>query len=159
MLLVGAAAFFLLILQFRHRRRYQNEDSDEALAEKAQAEQSVKDEERGDMCSFWFVSADFVRGYTGGATLPRFQELRDEAGALIRVPVPFMDAFLGKFNEKGEYCVVSHRWMEPGEPDADGTQFRVIREHLLSHPKIKYLWFDFWCVGVMQQAGDLHGEG
>ena len=76
-------------------------------------------------------------------------ELREEVtenGALVHVQIPFQDAFNGSFNAKGEFCIVSHRWMELGVPDADGVQFRAIQAHLRAHPHIKFVWYDFWCM-------------
>ena len=153
LVLCGSAwfgAFILLSFQFRHRRKYQNEDSAEALEEKTKAEQRIAEEKRDNMCSFWFISAEFIMRYAGDSvTLPRFQELREEVtenGALVHVQIPFQDAFNGSFNAKGEFCIVSHRWMELGVPDADGVQFRAIQAHLRAHPHIKFVWYDFWCM-------------
>ena len=47
---------------------------------------------------------------------------------------------------QNEFCIVSHRWFDPSEPDQDGTQFRTIQEYLRSRPTVKYVWFDFWCM-------------
>ena len=36
---------------------------------------------------------------------------------------------------------VSHRWEEPGNPDATGVQLKAIREHLHHHQHIEHVWF------------------
>ena len=41
---------------------------------------------------------------------------------------------------------ISHRWETPNTPDTKGVQQRAIQRHLRSHPEIKFVWYDFWCV-------------
>ena len=47
-----------------------------------------------------------------------------------------------------EYGSVSHRWEMSEEPDPNGVQTNTIRDFLLSEKgaRIKYLWFDYWCM-------------
>ena len=54
----------------------------------------------------------------------------------------------------GEVCTVSHRWMEPHDPDADGTQLAAIKAHLDAHPNIKYVWYDAWCLPQGDRTAD-----
>ena len=71
-------SLILLIFQLSHRRRYNNEESPEAIKEGEQATERIygKDgEAEREACSFWFLSANFVKSYSG-VRLPRFQELR-----------------------------------------------------------------------------------
>ena len=39
-------------------------------------------------------------------------------------------------------------WMDPIEPDEDGTQTDAIRAYLEEHPAVQLVWFDFWCVSL-----------
>ena len=59
---------------------------------------------------------------------------------------------------KGEICTVSHRWMARHEPDADGTQLKVVKAHVRAHrASIKLVWYDAWCLpqGVRTPAEEL----
>jgi hypothetical protein len=38
---------------------------------------------------------------------------------------------------------VSHRWEEFGRPDVNGVQLQAIQEYLITHPEIKWVWFDY----------------
>jgi hypothetical protein len=39
--------------------------------------------------------------------------------------------------------VVSQRWEEPYQPDADGEQLKAIKAYLEAHPDIEWVWFDY----------------
>lgn len=112
--------------------------------EAAPAEAAVEAERQDAVCNFWFVDAEFVKSSLL-ITLPRFQALQAIEGALHPVPINFYSA-LAQTMAQDEFCIVSHRWFDPLEPDQDGTQFRAIREYLRSRPTVKYVWFDFWCM-------------
>ena len=112
--------------------------------EAAPAEAAVEEERQAAVCNFWFVDADFVKSSLL-ITLPRFQALQAIEGALHSVPITF-DSALAQKMAQDEFCIVSHRWFDPVEPDQDGTQFHAIQEYLRSRPAVKYVWFDFWCM-------------
>jgi len=79
--------------------------------------------------------------------LPRMQSLR-KAGALTKLAIKLSDAICGIGT--GEVLFISHRWENPSSPDTAGKQFEAIREHLHSHPEIKYVWYDFWSMPQRQ---------
>ena len=108
------------------------------------AEAAVEEERQAAACTFWFVDADFVKSSLL-TTLPKFQALQAIQGALHSVTIKF-DSALAQEMAQNEFCIVSHRWFDPSEPDQDGTQFRTIQEYLRSRPTVKYVWFDFWCM-------------
>ena len=41
---------------------------------------------------------------------------------------------------------VSHRWETAEAADPSGAQFKAIREHLLEHPEVEYVWYDSACL-------------
>ena len=95
-------------------------------------------------CRFFFVDTDRLLKYEG-KTLPHHQQLlRAHPGMLVERAVRFEEACSGKLIE--EACTVSHRWMSAHEPDEDGTQLTAIKAHLKANPKIKWLWYDAWCL-------------
>ena len=42
--------------------------------------------------------------------------------------------------------MISHRWGAPEHPDPQGVQMRALKEYLLSHPKVRWVWYDFSCM-------------
>ena len=106
--------------------------------------------------------------------LPRFQELStwEAGGWLHAVKVTALDVFLkneaiGRRVADGvpvtwhEVLTVSHCWEQPEEPDPTGAQLRHILKHLTeqdrrSGPKIKYVWFDYWCARHHHQTSLSH---
>ena len=110
-------------------------------AEAAPARQRVAlEDERGE-CSFYFVSADYLRGATND--LPVFQRLRREMPAALSKRAI---SELAAFSHEGmrSYCVVSHRWLAKDAPDSDGSQFRAVWQHVRDHEELEWVWFDFW---------------
>ena len=101
---------------------------------------------------FWFLPADkIVKGKE--RTLPNMQELRNR-GWLVQRDITFPDACQGMFAR--DHLAISHRWETSAEPDVEGTQLQEIRRYLKSHPNIKWVWFDFWCMpqGQNRSAAD-----
>lgn len=92
-------------------------------------------------CRFWFVSAEWLRT-SDDVSLPAFQELRERSGVLSQRTIQRSRAFRGEYT--GRYLAVSHRWMSPSEPDADGAQLAAVREHVREHPEIEWVWYDYW---------------
>ena len=41
------------------------------------------------------------------------------------------------------YVAVSHRWETPHAPDSSGEQYAALQTYLASHPKVKWVWYDF----------------
>lgn len=95
---------------------------------------AVQREEEAKMCSFWFVDAELIRTSTL-TTLPVFQELAKQDGALRKLPITRYSAYHGDY--VGEYCAVSHRWLNADMPDTEGTQIRAVQTFLREHPEIK----------------------
>lgn len=43
-----------------------------------------------------------------------------------------------------ECVAVSHRWLEPMNPDPRGEQLQALKTFLVANPSVKYVWLD-WC--------------
>ena len=76
--------------------------------------------------------------------LQRMQEMRDSK-LLVKVLIDLNDAFLGKGLIES-VLFVSHRWEDPATPDETGAQLAALKAHLLAHPEIQYIWFDYSCM-------------
>jgi hypothetical protein len=115
-------------------------------------------------CTFYFVRASYV-AKTTAQTLPTFQQLRDTTeDVLVPVHVKRSDVLRGEFAD-GRYCAVSHRWLNPQDPDrpegssADvGEQLRKLQEHLSENPQIEWVWFDFSCMPQGQRTSPEDAE-
>ena len=98
---------------------------------------------------FVFVLADAILSWPG-KTMPTFRELhRSHPHVLVRKTVTLSAVLTGELIE--EYSTVSHRWMSPQRPDADGSphegaQLMAVQELLRANPRIKFVWFDDWCM-------------
>ena len=92
-------------------------------------------------CDFYFLDAETIRT-TATDILPRMQDAPAEW--LVQKQVTFAQACFGAY--KSEYLVVGHRWEERSNPDPDGVQIRALKEHLVSHPHIRWVWYDFACM-------------
>ena len=124
----------------------------EAEAEKVR--ERCKKEDDKHACSFWFVRRESVLNFVAQPderSLPSFQELQKRGGFLVEKTITRDGAF--RASPKDEGCLaVSHRWFNPAQPDEDGLQLRKIKEHLVKHEELKFVWFDYWC---MPQDGGL----
>lgn len=97
-----------------------------------------------DECSFNMILADKIRECTD-LRLPSLQDLRRERPDwVVAHTITRQAACDGSLVQ--EYCVISHRWETPTEPDTHGAQLKAIRAFLRAHPRIKYLWIDFSCM-------------
>ena len=106
-------------------------------------------------CSFWCLHGDWVRKYPG-KKLPFFQELRNKhPEALIQVTISYAQVVTGALVE--DFLAVSHRWMEPNDPDPDGEQLKAIKAFLNSESgkQIKRVWIDSACMPQDQPEGCL----
>jgi len=95
-------------------------------------------------CNFWFVDAEKLRADDDPTPLPPFKEMRRRPGWLTLHTFEFADAIAHKYAD--EYCVVSHRWDQPGLPDSDGSQLAELRAFLRERPSLRWVWFDYWCM-------------
>ena len=93
-------------------------------------------------CRFWMIRADFLRTFSG-KNLPFFQELRAKhPSAFVEVTISYEEVVRGTLVEK--ILSVSHRWMEPTQPDPDGEQLKAIKAFLVSSKgkRIEHVWID-----------------
>ena len=99
-------------------------------------------------CTFFMLSADFVRQFPG-KSLPFFQEIRDHFVTdepLVEVALAYADVVKGTHIETT--LAVSHRWMQPDDPDPDGEQLKALKSFLNSPAgeKIERVWIDSACM-------------
>jgi hypothetical protein len=100
-------------------------------------------------CRFFFVDAERLKAFEG-KTMPHYQELlRSHPGLLVPRVITFAEACAGTLTD---ILTVSHRWMAPHDPDADGTQLRATQAHLKAHPETKWVWYDAWCMPQGQRT-------
>ena len=93
-------------------------------------------------CRFWMIKADFLRTFSG-TNLPFFQELRAKhPSAFVEVTISYEEVVRGTHVEK--ILSISHRWMEPTQPDPDGEQLKAIKAFLVSSAgkRIELVWID-----------------
>lgn len=142
-------AFVCLVLQFRHRKRYALEETPEAKEALYQVQLRIDDELERGVCRFWFLKADYVRNCKD-STLPRFQDLKPGTpdSPLEPVDIRRRDALTQSASLANKFCVVSHRWLDPLEPDKGGVQFRTLKAHLNEpmNAGVEYVWYDFSCM-------------
>jgi hypothetical protein len=92
---------------------------------------------------FYFLTRAAVLDLTA-TQLQRMQEMRDSK-LLVKVLIDLNDAFQGKGLIES-VLFVSHRWEDPATPDETGAQLAAIKAHLLAHPEIQFVWFDYSCM-------------
>ena len=71
------------------------------------------------------------------------QEIRQKhAEALVEVTLSYADVVAGVHVD--EIGSVSHRWLDPDEPDPDGAQLKAIKSFLAKPEaqKLKLIWID-----------------
>jgi hypothetical protein len=91
--------------------------------------------------TFYFATREMIL-QSAADTMPKHQDCRESW--LLKKKITMQEACQLLFKE--EYVAVSHRWEEKGKPDPSGQQFEKVREYLVAHPKIKYIWFDYTCM-------------
>ena len=93
---------------------------------------------------FNFVSAEAIIAWDG-TSMPSYRELRSSHPDMVTRKTVTLSAVLsGELQQ--EYGVVSHRWVEQSMPDRDGTQLTALQGVLRSNPRLKWVWFDDWCM-------------
>ena len=105
------------------------------------------------------LDADFVKRSFRGTTLPFYQEIREKhPDAIARVTLDYTVVVNGTHSEK--MMSVSHRWMQPDEPDPDGEQFKAIKSFLNSPAgkKIELIWLDSACMPQDHPKGSRTAE-
>eukprot|EP00900_Chrysochromulina_parva_P018879 jgi/Chrpa1/26993/Chrysochromulina_OHIO_Genome00008865-RA len=88
------------------------------------------------------IKADFLRTFSG-KNLPFFQELRAKhPSAFVEVTISYEEVVRRTYVEK--ILSISHRWMEPTQPDPDGEQLKAIKDFLVSSAgnRIELVWID-----------------
>ena len=88
------------------------------------------------------IKADFLRTFSG-KNLPFFQELRAKhPSAFVEITMNYEEVVRGTHVEK--ILSISHRWMEPTQPDPDGEQLKAIKAFLVSSAgkRIELVWID-----------------
>ena len=111
-------------------------------------------------CTFFMLNADFVRKIPG-KSLPFFQEIRDDYTTeepLVEVALDYADVVKGTHIETT--LAVSHRWMQPDDPDPDGEQLKALKSFLNSPAgeKIKRVWIDSACMPQDHPKGSRSAE-
>ena len=110
--------------------------------------------------TFFMLDAVFVRQFPG-KSLPFFQEIRDKyttEGPLVEVSLDYADVVKGIHIETT--LAVSHRWMQPDDPDPDGEQLKALKGFLNSPDgkKIERVWIDWACMPQDQPKGSRSAE-
>eukprot|EP00900_Chrysochromulina_parva_P006822 jgi/Chrpa1/16140/Chrysochromulina_OHIO_Genome00021933-RA len=104
--------------------------------------------------TFYFLSRAAVLSATA-KQLKRMQELRDSK-LLEKMAVDLNEAFQGKGLIQN-VLFVSHRWEDFMTPDETGAQLAALKAHLMSHPEVQYVWFDYSC--MPQRSESAHRSG
>ena len=135
-------SFICLFAIYRHRRAYKNEMTPQERADLDEAKARVAQEEDGGICSFYFVPAAYIRE-SRETTLPRLQDLQKTGCNIKRINISREQAYSQTALPK-KYLVISHRWLDPNEPDKGGEQMRKIKEHLNKDENagIEWVWYD-----------------
>ena len=101
------------------------------------------------------IRADFLRTFSG-KILPFFQELRAmHPSAFVEVTISYEEVVRGTHVEK--MLSISHRWMDPAQPDPDGEQLKAIKAFLVSSAgkRIELVWIDGGSMPQHQPTIDL----
>jgi hypothetical protein len=128
-------------------------ESDEDREARGRVRTRIEDDRTRRQCTFYFVTAEHVRHAT--STLPQFQELWQQEGAIVEKSLEETMAYRSAY-AGGEILAVSHRWEAPSQPDTEGAQWDAIRRHLQANPHIRLVWYDYWC---MPQGTRSRAEG
>ena len=93
--------------------------------------------------TFYFLPRAAVLSATA-KQLERMKQMRDSK-LLEKMAVDLNEAFQGKGLIEN-VLFVSHRWEDPATPDETGAQLAALKAHLLAHPEVQYIWFDYSCM-------------
>lgn len=143
-----------------HRKRQEQQKKELQKKEVQRAfddeKEKVAAEERRGICTFTFLKASFIRNLPAETKkLPRMQEIGENRKSihnqskakediLVRKEIAWDAAFRGEYRDK--YCVVSHAWETPRNPDSVGAQLKATKAYLHEHPEVEWLWYDFYCL-------------
>jgi hypothetical protein len=103
---------------------------------------------------FYFLPRATVLG-ASSKQLGRMQELRDSL-QLVKLAIDLNEAFQGKGLIEN-ILFVSHRWEASSTPDETGAQLEALQAHLMAHPEIQYVWFDYSCMPQRSESAHLSG--
>jgi hypothetical protein len=139
-----------IILPVAHLPLAEKALAEKALADKA-ADKALADEAAKKAEAAWnphkptlyFLPPAAVLSATT-KQLKRMQELHD-SGQLVKMAVDLNDAFQGKGLIQN-VLFVSHRWEGSVTPDEAGAQLAALKAHLMAHPEVQYVWFDYACM-------------
>ena len=123
----------------------EEELSPEEQAEKERVQSLVDGEKSREECSFFFVSADWLLQQTASVPVPPFQDICRCEGAIVQRTLKVGPAFRSEL-ASGELLAISHRWEKPSAPDTEGKQLERIQAHLRANPRLRYVWYDYWCM-------------
>ena len=91
-----------------------------------------------------FIEAEALLAWTH-PTMPTFRELKAKHPEMVvRKVITWSAVLSGELVD--EYGTVSHRWMTPEVPDPNGKQLAALKKMLNQHRRIKWVWFDDWCM-------------
>lgn len=117
-------------------------------------------------CAFYFLDAALLRESCPEELprLPSYRELRRKSpGWLVERTLTVDEACDGGVSGSSAggassrartVLAVSHRWEEDDAPDPSGAQLDAIRKHLLEHPEIEHVWYDYSCMPPAASVDD-----
>ena len=103
------------------------------------------------VASFYFVPTERLLHASPSEPIPSFQELRDK-GWLEKRTINLQEAFCGS-EDAQSVLFVSHRWDTKAEPDPQGAQRLAILEYLRKHRRLRWVWYDWWCMPQRNRDG------
>ena len=65
---------------------------------------------------------------------------RERQDWLVREVITIADVLCGRLRRK--YLIVSHRWELPGLPDEKGEQLKALRDFVILHEEIEFVWIE-----------------
>ncbi len=102
------------------------------------------------MRTFYFMPAKEVLAWSQ-ATIPRMQELQR---VLIRKEIDLSAAMRGEGTD--DILFVSHRWESSTKPDLDGVQLAAVKDYLVEHRNVAWVWYDYWFASSKSNRPHLH---
>ena len=77
-----------------------------------------------EVCSFYFINADYLRSLDGRDPLPNFQEIRANHPEHVDTK-EFSFARVASGTHSEDIVTVSHRWFTQQRPDPDAVQLQA----------------------------------
>ena len=100
---------------------------------------------------FSFLRASVLRddgarsALEGPSGLPSFQSImKKRPNWIVSQSVSELQACQHKLVDR--FLTVSHRWETDKAPDEKGAQLASVVAFVKSHPKVEFVWFDYWCM-------------